>query len=150
MLWIPFKCGHAFWVSSYRCDTEYNWALVQISIILVYKTVVIFLTNRLKHVLGAQMNDLIGFVWLDSLHPINNLSAIKGQIFLGWTSTKLGSMFLLKDTMQWCRWGLNPRPFGLQSSTLPLSHCAPPSHWDSSFVNEQPQHIQIMYVLVEK
>ena len=34
----------------------------QISIILVYKTVVIFLTNRLKHVLGAQMNHLIGFV----------------------------------------------------------------------------------------
>ena len=23
------------------------------------------------------------------------------------------------------RWGSNPRPFGLESSTLPLSHCAP-------------------------
>ena len=27
--------------------------------------------------------------------------------------------------MQWRRWGSNPRPFGLESSTLPLSHFAP-------------------------
>ena len=65
------------------------------------------------------------FVWFDSLRPINNLSVIKGRIFLGWTSTKLGLMFLLKDTTQWRRWGSNPRPFGLESSTLSLSHCAP-------------------------
>ena len=64
------------------------------------------------------------FVWFDSLRPINNLSVIKGRVFLGWTSTKLGIMFLLKDTTQWRRWGSNPRPFGLESSTLPLSHCA--------------------------
>ena len=36
------------------------------------------------------------FVWVDSLRPINNLSVIKGQVFLGWTSTELGLMFLLK------------------------------------------------------
>ena len=30
------------------------------------------------------------FVWFDSLHPINNLSDKQGQVFLGWTSTKLG------------------------------------------------------------
>ena len=65
------------------------------------------------------------FVWFDSLRPINNLSVIKGRVFLGWTSTKLGLMFLLKDTTQRRRWGSNPRPFGLESSALPLSHCAP-------------------------
>ena len=32
------------------------------------------------------------FVWYDSLRPINNLSVIKGQVFWGWTSTKLGLM----------------------------------------------------------
>ena len=32
------------------------------------------------------------FVWLDSLRPIDNLSGIKRQVFLGWTSTKLGLM----------------------------------------------------------
>ena len=32
------------------------------------------------------------FVWFDSLCPINNLSVIKGQVFLGWTRTKLGLM----------------------------------------------------------
>ena len=67
----------------------------------------------------------VAFVWFDSLRPINNLSVIKGRVFLGWTSTKLGLMFLLKDTTQWRRWGSNPRPFGLESSTLPLSHYTP-------------------------
>ena len=52
-------------------------------------------------------------------------SVIKGRVFLGWTSSKLGLMFLLKDTTQWRRWGSNPRPLGLDSSSLPLSHCAP-------------------------
>ena len=48
------------------------------------------------------------FVWFDSFRPINNLSVIKGQVFLGRTSTKLELMFLLKDTTQWRRWGSNP------------------------------------------
>ena len=65
------------------------------------------------------------FVWFDSLRTINNLSVIKGRVFLGWTSTKLGLMFLLKDITQWRRWGSNARSFGLESGTLPLSHCAP-------------------------
>ena len=50
------------------------------------------------------------FVWFDSLRPINDLSVIKGWVFLGWTSTKLGLMFFLKDTTQWRQWGSNPRP----------------------------------------
>ena len=65
------------------------------------------------------------FVWFDSLRLINKVSVIKGPVFLGWTSTKLGLMFLLKDTAQWRRWGSNPRPLSLETSTLPLSHCAP-------------------------
>ena len=44
--------------------------------------------------------------------------SIKGRVFLGWTSTKLGLMFLLKDPTQWRRWGSNPQPLGLKSSTL--------------------------------
>ena len=31
---------------------------------------------------------------------------------------------LLKDTTQWRRWDSNPRPLGLESSTIPMSHCA--------------------------
>ena len=34
-------------------------------------------------------------------------------------------MFLLKNTTQWRRWGSNPRPLGLELSTLPLGHWAP-------------------------
>ena len=30
-----------------------------------------------------------------------------------------------RTTMQWHRWGSNPPPLGLESSTLPLSHCTP-------------------------
>ena len=66
------------------------------------------------------------FVWFDSFRPINNLSVIKGRV-LGWTCTKLGLMFLLKDTTLWRRWGANPGPLGLELSTLPLSHCTPVS-----------------------
>ena len=80
-----------------------------------------FHTQLSKHM---KFQLLIDFVWFDSLCPINNLSVIKGRVFLGWTSTKLGLMFLLKDTTHWRRWGSNPRPFGLESSTLPLSICA--------------------------
>ena len=36
------------------------------------------------------------FLWFDFLCPINNLSVIKQQIFLGWTSTKVGLMCLAK------------------------------------------------------
>ena len=50
------------------------------------------------------------FVWFDSLRPINNLLVIKGQVFLGRTSSKLGLMFLLKDTTQWRWWGWNLKP----------------------------------------
>ena len=84
--------------------------------------------NNYSVMLG-QFPVFLGFVWFDSLRPINNLLVIKGRVFLGWTSTKLGLMFLLKDTTQWRRWGLNPRPFSLESSTLPLSHCAPLFSW---------------------
>ena len=58
------------------------------------------------------------FVWFDSLHPIINLSVIKGRVFLGRTSPKLGLMFLLKDTTQWRRWGSNPQPLYLESEPL--------------------------------
>ena len=65
------------------------------------------------------------WVWFDSLRPINNLSVIKVRVLLSWTNTKLGLKLLLKDTTQWCRWGSNPRPHDMESSTQPLSHCAP-------------------------
>ena len=32
------------------------------------------------------------FIWFDSLRPINNLSVIKGRVFLCWTTTKLWLM----------------------------------------------------------
>ena len=35
------------------------------------------------------------------------------------------NQFTYLDTTQWCRWGSNSRPLGLESSTLPLSRCAP-------------------------
>ena len=51
--------------------------------------------------MACEVVDGTRFVWFDLLRPINNLSVIKRWVFLGWTSTKLGFMFLLKDTMQW-------------------------------------------------
>ena len=39
-----------------------------------------------------------------------------------------------RTTTQWRRWGSNLRPFGLESSTLPLSHCAPYASVDMCLV----------------
>ena len=39
-----------------------------------------------------------------------------------------------RTTTQWRRWGSNPRPLGLESSTLPLSHCAP-------YITMVPKHV---------
>ena len=47
---------------------------------------------------GVPSTSALVFVWFDSLRPINNLSVMEGRVFLGWTSTKLGLMFLHKDT----------------------------------------------------
>ena len=69
--------------------------------------------------LGKISEATMNFVLFDYLRPINNLSV------MCWTSTKLGLMFLLKDARQWRRWGLNPHSLGLESSTIPLSHCIP-------------------------
>ena len=49
------------------------------------------------------------FVWFDSLRPINNLSVIKGHVFLGWTSTKLGLMCLAQ--------GHNPVTYAIEART---------------------------------
>ena len=62
------------------------------------------------------------FGWFYSLRPINKISVIKGRVYLGWTSTKLGLMILLKDTTQWRR--LKSVALGLYSSWA-LYHWAP-------------------------
>ena len=62
------------------------------------------------------INEVYLFVRFNSLRPINNLSVIKGRVFLG--------QFYARINAQWRRWGSNPRPLGLKPSTLPLSHCA--------------------------
>ena len=73
--------------------------------------------------LSYTVSVVILFVWFDSLRPINNLSVIKGRVFLVWTSTKLpvGLMFLLKDTVTPVR--LKPAAFWSRvkhSTTEPL------------------------------
>ena len=88
--------------------------------------------------------DVICLTWFDLLRPINNLSVIKGPVFLGWTSTKLGTMFLLKDTTQWHWWGSKSRPLSLESSTLPLSHCAPTGMLLSIYLKKQHWHLAML------
>ena len=62
------------------------------------------------------------FVWFDSLHPINNLSVIKGRIFLGWTSTKLGQMCLVQGPRRSDAGEV--RPCGASVSSQALYHWA--------------------------
>ena len=80
-------------------DNSQMWYIPQFHIWLLKRINEIRATFRLQNLLTDNRN-----VWFDSLCPINNLSVIKGLVCLGWTSTKLGLMFLLKDTTQWCWW----------------------------------------------
>ena len=53
--------------------------------------------NILKHIFlrnHIAIKSPYGFVWFDSLRPINNLSVKQGRVLLGWTSSKLGLMCL--------------------------------------------------------
>ena len=43
---------------------------------------------------ASLVRDIFSLIWFDFLRPINNLSVIKGRVFLGWTVTKLGLMCL--------------------------------------------------------
>ena len=81
------------------------------------------------------------FVCFDSLRPNNNLSIIKGRVFLDWTSTKLGLMFLPKDTMQWSRWGSNQQPLGLEWSALTTEPLSSHIRWNDAtldLLNREP------------
>ena len=63
------------------------------------------------------------FVRFDSLHHINNLSDIRRRVYLGWTSAKLGLMGLAQGHNVVTPVNPEPTALGLESSTLPLSHC---------------------------
>ena len=56
---------------------------------------------------------------------VNYLHARQFFMLLSSAAFFQNKFVLLKDTTQWRRWGSNPPPLGLESSTLPLSHCAP-------------------------
>ena len=65
------------------------------------------------------------FVWFDSLRPINNLSVIKGRVFLGWTSTKLRLMCLAQGHNAVMPMRLNsaaPQSWVKHSTTEPLRY----------------------------
>ena len=79
------------------------------------------------------------FVWFDSLRPINNLSVMKGRVFLGWTSTKLGLMCLAQghNTVMPVRLEpAAPRSRVKHSTTEPLPSlywtCDGGGHWSES------------------
>ena len=58
--------------------------------------IVVSYKEKYVHEVLPWKNCLFVFVWFDSLRPINNLSVKQGQVFLGWTSTKLGLMCLVQ------------------------------------------------------
>ena len=80
-----------------------GWGKILVTVMLIYRHWVI----------------LVLCVLFDSLCLINNLSVIKERVFQGWTSTKIGLMFLLKDTTQRHQWGSNPRSPVEHSTTNP-------------------------------
>ena len=57
--------------------------------------------------------------------PVNNFSVVSGRSSWVKPVPSTDKSVLLKDTTQWRRWGSNLQPLNLESSTLPLSSCAP-------------------------
>ena len=81
-------------------------------------SVLVWLNSLWNFYWDIQCFNFVCLIWFFTSHQ-QSLSYI-GMIFLGWTSIEVGLMFLLKDTTQWRQWGLNQRPLGLESSTLPV------------------------------
>ena len=114
--WYPSNYSKCMWTHSLHANEFFAcW--------VIFHALTFFKINVAKKIFQDHSLFCL-FVWFDSLRPINNLSVKQGRVFLCWTNTMLGLIFLLKDTMQWQRWGSNQRPLSLESSTLPLSHCA--------------------------
>ena len=57
--------------------------------------------------------------------PFNHFSVMSGRVILSWTSTKQGFMCLAQGHNTETPWGFNLQPLSLESTPLPLSHCAP-------------------------
>ena len=64
------------------CNLTYFYLIQSVNTFNLHKATISFSTSD------------FGFVWFDSLRPINNFSVKQGRVFLGWTSTKLGLMCL--------------------------------------------------------
>ena len=78
------------------------------------------------------------FVWFDFLRPINNLSVKQGQVFLGWTSTKLGYMCLAQGPQR--SDAREARTRGPSVSSQALYHSAtalPQTVWHSDGISER-------------
>ena len=84
----------------------------------------IWLAARSAIKLDLMASSLICLIWLFT-SQLNNFQLCQDRS--SWVEPVLSKdkCVLLKDTTQWRRWGSNPRPLCLESSTLPLTHCAP-------------------------
>ena len=78
-----------------RAPADGWWPLwVCIFVVVVVVVVVVVYFYKKLYFTGTELvtQDMFCLVWFDSLRLINNLSVIKGRVFMGWTSTKLGLM----------------------------------------------------------
>ena len=80
----------------------------------------LFDSGRFRQVLLYLFNNFL----LDSLPPINNLSVKQGLPGMNQYQPRINVSYS-RTTTQWRQWGSNPLPLGLESSTLPVGHCAP-------------------------
>ena len=78
-------------------------------------------SKKTRQIWSRRPSVYLFFVWFDSLRPINNISVKPG---LNQFKARI-NVSCSRTTTQWRRWGSNSRTLGLESSTLPLSHCVP-------------------------
>ena len=124
------------YIKTYNFKGGPNWVPVWIILLLTFVTfstdwfesIRIFIT--IYSILSCRMKkkdwklwDIYMYilVWFDSVHPSQQFFS---YVMMGLPGLK-DLYVLLRNTTQWRRWGSNPLPLSLESSTLPLSHCAP-------------------------
>ena len=118
VVWLFLFCGFSSWCHPW---VGLQWVFVVFSdhfcLLFCVHEVLVYLASIQRF--AIDLFDLILYV------PVNNFSVLSGRVFLGWTRTKQGFMCLTQGHNIVTPVRLEPAPFCLKSSTLPLSHCAP-------------------------
>ena len=83
-------------------------------------TTILYWFKSLSTMLSTTVNSFVCLIWFLTSHQQSFSYIGTGLPGLNQYQARI-NVSCSRTTTQWRRWGSNPRPFGLESSTLPLS-----------------------------